>query len=151
MLNDCFFQSRWTAFWTEGPYVRHWWITFHKKMRPSIYLSLMSFLSMKSKVKVICLQLITCTYMNHTVLPHVEKIVRKGLVSNRSVRLGRVMRRSTLRFPSDFKIWNCTLSTQMSRIFCVLQDRLKHQEKRRQEYNWFSKFYYIITHNVVVF
>ena len=47
---------------------------------------------------------------------------------------------------------------QMSRIFCVLQDhrenkihRLKHQEKRTQEYNWFGIFYYIITYNVVVF
>ena len=47
---------------------------------------------------------ITCTYVNRTVLPHVEKIVRKGLGSKRSVRLGHVMRRSTLRFPSDFRI-----------------------------------------------
>ena len=22
MLNDCFFTSRWTAFWTEGPHIR---------------------------------------------------------------------------------------------------------------------------------
>ena len=22
MLNDCFFQSCWTAFWTEGPHIR---------------------------------------------------------------------------------------------------------------------------------
>ena len=47
---------------------------------------------------------ITCTYINRTVLPHVEKIARKGLGSKRSVRLGRVMRQSTLRFPSDFRI-----------------------------------------------
>ena len=47
---------------------------------------------------------ITCTYVNRTVLLHVEKIVRKDLGSKRSVRLGHVMRRLTLRFPSDFRI-----------------------------------------------
>ena len=109
----------------------HWWITFHKRIRPSIYFSLMSFLSMKSKVKAICLQLST----HISTAPHVEKIVRKGLGSKRSVGLGRVMRRSTLRFPSvwfSFKIWNCStvlyVLTQMSKIFCVLQD---HREVNR--------------------
>ena len=35
---------------------------------------------------------ISCTYINRTVLPHAEKIVREGLGSKRSVTLGRVMR-----------------------------------------------------------